>query len=76
MIGRGHATPIRIDGARTQPFEIQSLNQDLIRFDLGSVEIEELERRFELAVLGLAPAICSGCPHLMKCGTFCAPPPV
>lgn len=76
MIDRRHATATRIAGVATQPFEIQSLNQDLIRFDLGSVEIEELERRFELAVLGIVPTVCNGCPHLVKCGTFCAPPPV
>ncbi len=58
--------------------EVQPLNRDLMSFDLGSVEVEELERRFEMALaqpVPAAPDACSGCPHLVACGTFCAPPP-
>ncbi len=57
--------------------EICALNACAVSFDLDQVEIEELERRFEMA-LALAsgvPGACSGCPHLVVCGTFCSPPP-
>jgi hypothetical protein len=56
--------------------EMEPLNRELMSFDLDAVEIEELERRFEMALAQPAsPAACSGCPHLVACGTFCAPPP-
>lgn len=57
--------------------EVQPLNRDLMSFDLDSVEVEELERRFEMALAQppATPNACSGCPHLVACGTFCVPPP-
>lgn len=57
--------------------EVTSLNLDMCGFDLDSVEIEELERRFEMA-LALAPPDGAGvcrCPSLQTCGVYCAPPP-
>jgi hypothetical protein len=68
--------------------EVHPLNRELMSFDLESVEVEELERRFEMALAQppptappasptapIVPDACSGCPHLVACGTFCAPPP-
>ena len=57
--------------------EVTSLNLDMSGFDLDTVEIEELERRFELAMV-LTPAagaeVCR-CPTLQSCGVYCATPP-
>ena len=58
--------------------ELRSLNSDLLDFSLASVSVEELERRFEMAlavVVDGAPSNCS-CPELVSCGTFCIRPPV
>lgn len=60
--------------------ELHSLNSDLFDFSLASVSVEELERRFEMAlavVVERPPNTCS-CPELVSCGTFCIrrPPPV
>jgi hypothetical protein len=58
--------------------EIQPLNNELLNFDLAAVEIEELERRFEMALaLFVMPAATCDCPVLASCGTFCTrKPPV
>ena len=52
-----------------------TLNGDLLSFELDAVEIEELERRFEMALLlPPAPALDCMCPNLKHCGTYCVPP--
>jgi hypothetical protein len=58
--------------------ELHPLNGDLFDFDLASVSVEELERRFEMALAVVVegpPSNCS-CPELVSCGTFCIRPPV
>ena len=56
--------------------EMVALNRESIDFDLDSVSVEELERRFELALASsiVLNKFC-GCPNLKSCGTFCSPPP-
>jgi hypothetical protein len=56
--------------------EVVPLNGDLADFDFDGVQIEELERRFEmaLAVPPVTPGACR-CPSLQTCGTYCSPPP-
>lgn len=58
--------------------ELHPLNGDLFDFDLASVSVEELERRFEmaLAVVVERPSLSCGCLRLVSCGTFCPPPPI
>jgi hypothetical protein len=57
--------------------ELLALNRELVDFDLGAVEIEELERRFEmaLAAVDVSPDATCTCPELVSCGTFCIKPP-
>jgi hypothetical protein len=56
--------------------EVQPLNDDLAGFDLDAATVEELERRFEMAlVLPADPANECLCPNLKSCGTYCSPPP-
>jgi len=52
------------------PPEVASFNEELVSFDLDDVSVEELERRFELAV---APIIAGGLiTENGACGTlFC-----
>jgi hypothetical protein len=68
--GQGSAWPVGQD-------EVESLNGDLVSFDFEGIEIEELERRFELAVMTPPqPDLDCMCPNLKRCGTYCVPPPV
>jgi len=54
--------------------ELVVLSPELMSFDLDSVSVEELERRFELA-LGVLLNLTCRCPALETCGTYCSPPP-
>ncbi len=60
------------------PSEIRPLNRELMSFDLDAIAIEELERRFEMAlVISPGAATTCNCPALVSCGTFCnKKPPV
>jgi hypothetical protein len=62
----------------SDPVEIVELNPALMSFDVDDVSVEELERRFELAlsfwVPDLGDTTCR-CPHLESCGTYCSGKP-
>jgi hypothetical protein len=65
------------------PKEIQSLSKELVSFDVSDVNVEELERRLELAVAQIIPGgVAFDCPSDncqsvcgvncgVKCGTVC-----
>jgi hypothetical protein len=56
--------------------EVQPLNEELAGFDLDAATVEELERRFEMALaLPADPANECLCPNLKSCGTYCSTPP-
>lgn len=55
--------------------ELVALSPELMSFDLDAISVEELERRFELA-LGVGLNLTCRCPALQTCGTYCVPPPV
>jgi hypothetical protein len=58
--------------------EIVELNPALMSFDVDDVSVEELERRFELALSFWLPdlddTVCR-CPQLTSCGTYCSGKP-
>lgn len=64
-----------------QSSEIESFNHELVAFDMNDLSIEELERRFELAVaaVGVWEAACGvlSCSEVtcseLTCGVFDVP---
>lgn len=52
-----------------EPSEILSLNDELLSFDVDDMNVEELERRLELAVAAIVPIDDDGCGT--NCGTNC-----
>lgn len=64
-------------GSAPDGVDVEPLNGAYLDFGLDRVEIEELERRFEMA-LAVPPVetdLDCLCPNLKSCGTYCVPPP-
>jgi hypothetical protein len=62
--------------ARQQGGDMVPLNDGVVDFDLDSVQVEELERRFEMALaLPAVPDTICRCPQLQTCGTYCSTVP-
>jgi hypothetical protein len=55
--------------------EMTPLNADMAGFELDGVTIEELERRFEMALtISTDGGNTCRCPGLQSCGVYCSPP--
>lgn len=53
-------------------FEMVSLNQELFSLEAGNLNVEELDRRLELALGTTGSFICGtfGCANFGQCGSF------
>jgi hypothetical protein len=64
------------EDSRQPSGDMMPLNHGVVDFDLDSVQIEELERRFEMAMaLPAVPDTTCRCPQLQTCGTYCSTAP-
>ncbi|HEV7504184.1 MAG TPA: hypothetical protein VGS07_04670 [Thermoanaerobaculia bacterium] len=52
--------------------EIVSLNEELFSLEAGSLQVEELDRRLELAIAGISNFACADftCGTFASCGAF------